>query len=108
MDSIIYLIGSLCWAATWAMIGHGLLRQCGRGANGFWLGFLLGPLGCAIAFSISRSESNTPANNTTLKAMRFSSAFTARRPAYPCPYCGVFTTNHGLVTCRCGRQFEAP
>jgi hypothetical protein len=40
--------------------------------------------------------------------MRFSSASTARRPAYPCPYCGVFTTNHGLVTCRCGRQFEAP
>jgi hypothetical protein len=108
MESFICLIGSLCWAATWAMIGHGFLRQSGRGSNGFWLGFLLGPLGCAIAFSISRSESGTPGNNITLKTMRVSSVSTTRRPAYPCPYCGAFTASHGLVTCRCGRQFEAP
>jgi hypothetical protein len=103
METALVAIASLYWAATWATLGYGILRRCGRGADGLMLGLFLGPLGCAIAVSLSSAD---PGASVTLKTMRVTS--TSRRPAYPCPYCGVTTTSHGLVTCRCGREFEAP
>jgi hypothetical protein len=101
METAIAIIAFIYWAATWSTLGYGILRRCGRGADGLMLGLLLGPLGCAIAVSLSFAD---PGASVTLKTLRS----TSKRPAYPCPYCGVATTSHGLVTCRCGREFEAP
>jgi predicted RNA-binding Zn-ribbon protein involved in translation (DUF1610 family) len=91
METALAIIASLYWAATWSTLGHALLRNCGRGTDGIKLGLFLGPLGCAIAFSLSR-------------AATVASTPKAKRSHFTCVHCGGFIDNVAGMTGR----FDCP
>ncbi len=108
METAIAFIAFLYWAATWSTLGHALLRRCGRGTDGLMLGLFLGPLGCAIAFSISASD---PDESVTTKTQKNASTKKAKRSHFTCVHCGGFIDNKaglsGIFDCPyCGKLIE--
>lgn len=52
--SIVTVIAALYWIITWSLVGRWIgIRLSKRPGAGLALGLLLGPLGCAIALSLS-------------------------------------------------------
>ena len=108
METAIAFIAFIYWAATWSTLGYGILRRCGRGSNGLMLGLFLGPLGCAIAFSISASD---PDASVTTKTQKSASTKKAKRSHITCLHCGGFIDYVPGMTARfncpyCGKPIE--
>lgn len=87
-----YIIGLLFWLAC-AAIGAACGRSRGRETAGFWLGLLLGPLGCVIALFLpgnTVTESSTPSRarpDPYVKRCGMCGKITELR-ARTCPDCG--------------------
>ena len=94
METAIAIIAFIYWAATWSTLSHALLRNCGRGTAGIKLGLFLGPLGCAIAFSLSRADTSASTQKakrshiTCLHCGGFIDHVPGMNARFNCPYCG--------------------
>ncbi len=96
---IFYLCCALIWPFVWGAIGHSVGAKRNRADAGFWLGFLLGPIGCVIMLLFREEEepyANYPRIHRHMPSMLV------------CPYCGAKCQGRGVVQCqKCGEEFDS-
>ena len=78
MENVILFVSILFGTLICGALGLAVGRTRGRGTAGFWLGFLLGPLGIVIVLLLPAAISATPSG----------SAPAPTRPGILCGMCG--------------------
>jgi len=91
MDTFIEFIVLISFAIAFAIVGNALLKKQGEGVRGGFLGFLLGPIGVAIAYSDKESYEKEQL-----------SSYNAKRRE--CHVCGGMTLKRTSVCSNCGRE----
>lgn len=93
------------WSVVGGLLGYAIGNAKGRGAEGFWLGLLLGLIGCLIVAAMSPSA-DYEAERMQMLAAAQSATAGSDGPTRDCPYCAE-TIKAAARVCRfCGRSVE--